>query len=122
MELSVIEEDGMRVVEGQPEQPFLSRVEDTNRIIEMCLGEEVDAVLLYASNLTAAFFDLSSGEAGAILQKLRLYRLRLAIICPPGSVQFSRRFGEVLAEQRQAQDFKLFETRSAARAWLHTTE
>ena len=32
------------------------------------LSAGVDAVLLYPQNLTSAFFDLSSGEAGAILQ------------------------------------------------------
>ena len=40
--------------------------------------------LLYASDLTN-FFDLSSGEAGAILQKLRTYGVLLAVL--------SRRFG-----------------------------
>jgi hypothetical protein len=120
MELSVVEEDGVRVIEGQPEQPFLSNVEDVNRIIEACFADDVNLVLLYPPNLTAAFFDLSSGEAGAILQKLRLYQIRLAIVRPPGTVQFSSRFGELLAEERQGQYFKLFETRSAARSWLAT--
>jgi hypothetical protein len=120
MELSVVEEDGVRVVEGQPDQPFLSSVEDANRIIEACFADDVDSVLLYPSNLTAAFFDLSSGEAGAILQKLRNYGIRLAIVRPPDSVPFSSRFGELVAEERQGQYFKVFETRSAARAWLAT--
>lgn len=39
------------------------------------------SALLYAPNLTAKF-DLSSREAGAILQKLRDYRIRLAVVCP----------------------------------------
>jgi hypothetical protein len=78
----------------------------------------VDAALLYADNLTDAFFDLSSGQAGAILQKLRNYGVRLAVVSRPGSVQFSSRFGEMLAEERQGRYFGLFETRRAAREWL----
>jgi hypothetical protein len=70
MELSLVEENGIQLVEGQPDQPFLSRVQDVGRVVEMCLSSGADAALLYASNLTAAFFDLSSGEAGEILQKL----------------------------------------------------
>jgi hypothetical protein len=53
---------------------------------------------LYAANLTRGFFDLSSGEAGAILQKLRNYRIRLPVVCGPGTAQLSRRFGDLLAE------------------------
>jgi hypothetical protein len=118
MELSVVEEDGVRVVEGQPDQPFLSNVEDANRIIEACFAEDVESVLLYPHNLTAAFFDLSSGEAGAILQKLRNYGIRLAIVRPPGSLPFSSRFGDLLVEERQGSYFQVFETRSEAWAWL----
>ena len=51
-------------------------------------------------NLTPAFFDLSSGEAGAILQKLRNYGIRLAVVCPPGRVLMSSRFGEMGRHRR----------------------
>jgi hypothetical protein len=82
------------------------------------MSDEVYSVLLYSHNLPDAFFDLSSGQAGAILQKLRNYRVRLAVVCPPGSVQFSSRFGEVVAEERRGQYFNVFETRDEAREWL----
>ena len=118
MELIAIEEDGVRVLEGQPEQPFLSSVKDMNRIIEACYPADTNLVLLYAPNLTSAFFDLSSGEAGEILQKVQTYHMRLAIVCPPDSVQYSSRFGEMLSETRQSRYFKVFETRREARAWL----
>lgn len=118
MELSLVEENGIQLVEGQPDQPFLSRVQDVGSVVEMCLSSGADAALLYASNLTAAFFDLSSGEAGEILQKLQTYRIRLAVVCAPGSVQFSRRFGDLLVEAHQGQDFKVCETRRDALAWL----
>lgn len=118
MELAMVEEGGIRVIEGQPGQHFMSGVEDVSRVLEACLSGAVDAALLYAPNMTDAFFDLSSGHAGAILQMLRNYRVRLAIVCPPGSVQFSRRFGEVVAEEEQGSYFGIFETRSAAREWL----
>mgnify|MGYP000660045212 CR=1 FL=1 len=77
-----------------------------------------EAALLYAENLPAAFFDLSSGQAGAILQKLRNYGIRLAVVCPPGHVRFSRRFGEMVSEERRGSLFGVFETRRAAREWL----
>jgi hypothetical protein len=118
MNLTMVEEDGVKVLEGLPDQDFMSNVADTDGVIEACLSERVRSVLLYAQNLTHAFFDLSSGEAGAILQKLRNYRIRLAVVCAPGRVQFSSRFGEMLAEEQRGPHFSVFETRTAARQWL----
>ena len=87
-------------------------------MVEACLSSDVDGALLYAPNLTAGFFDLSSLEAGEILQKLRNYRIRLAVVCPPGTVRFSSRFGELLAEERRGRFFGVFDTRADALAWL----
>jgi Domain of unknown function (DUF4180) len=118
MELSIVDEGGRRIVEGVPDQSFMSRVDDANRIIETCFSGNVRLVLLYAANLPKRFFDLSSGEAGAVLQKLRNYGVQLAVVCPAGSVRFSSRFEEMLAEERRRQHFSVFETRDAAREWL----
>ena len=117
-QLSLVEETGVRFVEGTPDGRVMIRVDDASRVIEACFSHRARLALLYASNLTERFFDLSSGEAGAILQKLRNYGVRLAVVCPPGSVQFSSRFGEMLAEEHLRRDFRVFETRSAAREWL----
>jgi hypothetical protein len=118
MDLSVVEEDGLRVVEGVPDTRFISRAADANRVLEECFSQRVDCALLYASNLTDGFFDLSSGDAGAILQKFRNYGVRLAVVCPPGSVAFSSRFGEMLAEEQQGRHFGVFDTREGARDWF----
>ncbi len=118
MELTLIEENGLRTVEGQTGQPFLSRVDDANRIVEACWSYGVDAVVLYPDNLTNAFFDLSSRQAGEILQKLRNYQVRLAVVCAPGSVPFSSRFEEMMIEERRGRFFGVFETRADALEWL----
>lgn len=118
MELNVVTELGPKVVEGVSGQPLLSNVAAVNQLIEACWYHEVDAVVLYASNLTPHFFDLSSGEAGNILQKLQTYRIRLAVICPPGTVTFSSRFHELLAEVKRGRAFGVFPSRPEALAWL----
>jgi hypothetical protein len=118
MELAAVREGGVTVVEGQSDAPFMSGTDDIGRVLEACLSAGVRAALLYAENLPAAFFDLSSGQAGAILQKLRNYGVRLAIVSRPGRVRASSRFGEMVAEESRGRHFGLFETRDAARAWL----
>jgi hypothetical protein len=111
--VDVIEENGVGIVEGTPGQALMRRPQDATLVIEACFSAQVRAALLYPENLTARFFDLSSGEAGDVLDKLRRYQIRIGIVCTPGVVTFSTRFREILSD-----DLRVFETREAARAWL----
>jgi hypothetical protein len=106
------------VVEGRTDVPLLSSADDAVRVLEACFSAGARAALLFAEDLPAAFFDLSSRQAGAVLQRLRTYGVRLAVVAPPGRVKASTRFGGMLAEQSRGRHFGLFETREAARAWL----
>ena len=118
--LTVAEQAGARFVEGPPGQPFMHRIDDASLILETCFSNRARAVLLYAPNLTAKFFDLSSGEAGAILQKLRDYRIRLAIVHTADGPTLSSRFGEMTEEESRGNYFRMFESAEAARDWLTT--
>ena len=79
MEFSVGDEQGYRFIEGVPGQQLIGGVDDIGTILEACFEHGSYRLLLYPENLPAHFFDLSSGEAGAILQKLRTYHVRLAV-------------------------------------------
>jgi len=116
--LKVVQDAVGTYVEGPAGRAFLRKLDDVNRVIEICFGSKAKAALLYAANMTPNFFDLSSGEAGAILQKLRNYQIRVALVCPPGEVQSSSRFGELMAEENRQPYFRFFESVDAARAWL----
>jgi hypothetical protein len=105
-------------VEAAPEEALLRAADDVRLIIEACYSNGVDRALVHAHNLTPKFFDLSSGEAGVILQKLRTYKIRLAVVCRPGEVRFSTHFGEMAAEEARTGQFRLFESAAAGRAWL----
>ena len=118
MNLTLLDESGVLAVEGAPGEASMASAGDIDRVIEACFAERAQAALLYAANLPPAFFDLSTGVAGAVLQKLRNYRIRLALVCPPGSAAPSSRFGELLADERSGGQFGLFATRDEALAWL----
>ena len=105
-------------MEGPPGRPFLRSADDASLVVEACFNGKAKAALLHAPNLTERFFDLSSGEAGAVLQKLRNYRIRLAVVCAPDRVRFSRPFGEMAEEESLAGHFRVFESRKAACEWL----
>jgi hypothetical protein len=116
--MHVVTKDGHSIVEGTPGERLLKTPEDVVEVIGACFEQGAQAALLYAENLTERFFDLSSGEAGTILQKLRNYRIRLAVVAPAGGVVQSSRFGEMLADEMRGNEFRLFEDKDAAEAWL----
>lgn len=111
----------MTFTEGPVGQPWLATVRDYALVIESCYGSGTSQALLHAANLPPAFFDLSSRLAGEYLQKWRQYGIRVAVACPPGSVDYSSRFGEMLAEEAGRGEFRVFETRDAAAAWLEAS-
>jgi hypothetical protein len=106
------------MIEGPRDQPWLTTAADAKLVVEACFSTRTHDALLYVANLPPAFFDLSTRLAGEYLQKWRNYRIRVAVFCPPGSVPFSTRFGEMLAEEAGRGHFRVFETRDAAVAWL----
>jgi hypothetical protein len=113
MAIGVREESGVKIVEGTPGTSLMHRPQDASLVLEACLSAPARSALLYSENLTPQFFDLSSGEAGEILDKLRRFHVRLAIVCPPGAVRFSTRFREILSD-----DLRIFDTLEDARRWL----
>lgn len=107
-----------RVVEAPSPDRFLIDAADVTRVIEACLSSGARAAVLYAENLPSAFFDLSSGQAGTILQKLRNYGIRLAVVSSQNPAKLSARFTEMAAEERKRGYFAIFETIDGAREWL----
>lgn len=90
LELRLIGRAGKQFLEGAAGEPLMRDVADTVKLIEACFNHRVKSLLLYDENLTERFFDLSSREAGEILQKLRNYRIRLAVVWSPEARPLSR--------------------------------
>ncbi len=118
MNVQVVGEGTQAVIEGTPETGLLSSPEDVVELIGVCFEQQARAVLLYPENLTARFFDLSSGEAGTILQKLYNYRIRLAVVEAPGGDPHSGAFQALMREENRGNAFRIFADRAAALAWL----
>jgi hypothetical protein len=118
MELRLVERSDKQFLEGPAGEPLLREVGDAVQLVEACLNQRANRVLLYAENLTERFFDLSSREAGEILQKLRNYHIRLAVVWSPEVRQLSQRFGDLMVEENRDQYFHLFTEQPEAEAWL----
>jgi hypothetical protein len=91
---------------------------DVTSLLEDCFAVPTRSALLYAENLPQAFFDVSSQVAGTVLQKLRNYGVRIAVVAAPDSVPTSHRFDQLLAAEQRDRAFALFTSRADAVAWL----
>ena len=106
------------MIEGPIGKLWMTSAADAKRLVEACFSARTSDALLHPPNLPPGFFDLSTGVAGECLQKWRNYRIRVAVLAPPGSVSPSSRFGEMLAEESRKGSFRMFDTREPAIEWL----
>jgi hypothetical protein len=79
------------------------------------------ALLVEAHHLPPEFFDLKTGFAGELLQKLENYGIRVAGVFPTED-GYTERFREFLSEaRRRGSTFRAFAARADAERWLAGT-
>jgi hypothetical protein len=77
----------------------------------------VGRLLLADGALPPEFFDLRTGVAGELVQRLVNYRLRMAVVVPDPGVH-SASFQDFAREASRSLDFRFFRTRAEAVEWL----
>ena len=92
---------------------------DATAIVRSCVESGVGAVLFDRTALPPAFFDLSSGLAGELIQKLTQYGIRMAAVVPDPS-RCSRSFQEFVREANRGGHFRFFPDRESAVQWLES--
>lgn len=76
-----IEEYGdLRVQYLDPDGPLVSTSDDTSDLIGNAWFENVNVIAIPVARLDPGFFELRTGKAGEIAQKLVNYHLRLAVV------------------------------------------
>jgi Domain of unknown function (DUF4180) len=78
--MTVTELHGTRVLVLDSDGPLVASEQDAVDLVGSLFGTRVSLVAVPVSRLPAAFFSLRSGVAGAIVQKLVNYRIRLAVV------------------------------------------
>jgi hypothetical protein len=78
---------------------------------------EPGGLLLAEEDLGPQFYDLRSGLAGELFQKVVNYRGRLAIVIRDARV-YGERFGELAYEHRNHPAIRFFAERAPALEWL----
>jgi hypothetical protein len=72
----LMEQEGERWWLVEPEGPIL----DGHALVECALSNEAEAIVVPTHRLPPAFFQLKTGVAGEILQKLTNYRIRVGVV------------------------------------------
>lgn len=80
MTFEIIEAKGRKVAEVPPGGPVIDTVQDALDLIANAQYRGASHVILHESGLTPAFFDLTTGLAGEVLQKFTNYRMGLAVV------------------------------------------
>ena len=100
-------------------EPAAGEPIDLAAVFRSCIEHGCWALLLDHGALPAAFFDLRSGVAGDLVQKLTNYGVRMAAVVPDLAAH-SERFGEFAREANRGRVFRFFATREAAIDWLRS--
>ena len=80
MQIEIHEQDEKKIAEVMAEGVLISSAEDGLQLLVDLYYQGFDSILLHERNISPDFFDLKSGLAGEILQKLSNYRMGLAIV------------------------------------------
>ena len=96
----------------------ISTDRDASDLIAACHEYGSNRLLLRQAALSPVFFDLESGLAGLLLQKLTNYRIRAVLVASDDSVYRGTRFAELQTETNRGDQFGIFSDRAAAEAWL----
>jgi len=88
-------------------------------MVTACGENETDRLLFTWHNLPEDFYNLRTGLAGEVLQKLATYFIRAAFVLPGDFIK-PVRFSELVYELNKGMQFRFFCSQSAALNWLST--
>jgi hypothetical protein len=104
-------------VAGRTSEQFILTPQDLLDLLALGGEQRTNLFMLEDVNFAPGFYDLKTGLAGEILQKLSNYHCRLAIVGSFAMVR-SERFRELMSESNKGSQLRFTGTREAALEWL----
>lgn len=117
MQYEVHTKDQTKFIEVRAHASGLHTTQDAMDLISLCAEHDCGLMLLHEDALSADFFQLKTGVAGEILQKLVNYRIRAALVLKDFS-RLSVRFKELVSEANKSSQYRFFDNRADAELWL----
>jgi Domain of unknown function (DUF4180) len=108
-------DEGRRIIIGSDARISIRSMRDVSDVISVCYGAE--GLILTEGELSQEFFDLRSGLAGELFQKLINYGLRAAIVLPDIEA-YGTRFSELVYEHSSHNMIRVARSMEEAKDWL----
>ncbi len=105
-----------KIIKCRPEFKITSE-NDALEMVSACGENGTDRVIVTYSNLPDDFFNLRTGLAGGVLQKLANYFIKAAVVMPLNLIPPGR-FSELVYELNKGWQFRFFDTEEPAIKWL----
>lgn len=117
MDYRIVNKNDKRYIEYTSNGKKISSEEDVLDIIGSCMEHRCNYVMLHYEVFSEDFFNLRTGLAGIMLQKLINYNIRAAAIIA-NEEKIKGRFGEMVFEVNKGNDFRVFKDVTEAENWL----
>jgi DNA-binding PadR family transcriptional regulator len=121
MNYKVIERNDKKYIECDSEETPLRSEQDALDLMAICFENVTNLVMLHSEVLTDDFFKLKTGLAGQILQKFINYQIKAAFVLPVEE-KVKGKFKDLMTEANRGNDYRVFENRGDAEAWLLSFE
>ena len=117
MNVHLKSEKGIVYIASETPEVIVRTVQDLLDLVACCGEHDTNLLLVQETNFDPAFYDLKTGLAGEITQKLVNYHVRTVIIGSFESVR-STRFREFMNESNRGTQLMFAENEQAALRWL----
>ena len=95
----------------------ISNEQDLLDLLAYCSGMEPNRIMLDEEHLHPDFFNLKTGLAGDLFNKLTTYHVKTAIVADLDSIE-SERFQELIYECNKGSQINFFDNVASAEKWL----
>lgn len=116
MSYQVIEKNKMKYISLNHSGNLIRTEADALELLSVCMENETNLLLIPGERLPAEFYQLSTGIAGAVLQKFVLYGIKCAVVLDKDFGQ--GRFRDLLIESNRGNAFRLYTGIGEAESWL----
>lgn len=116
MNYQIVERSSDKYVYLNTSGKQLQTEEDALDLLSICAENRINLLLIQGERLSDDFYNLRTGAAGAILQKLANYNIKAAVVIDADSTK--GRFKEFLTEINRGKMFNTYSNIEDAESWL----
>ena len=117
MNYSIFENKNAKYLEFKNGNKKLFNESDGLEVINICFETGIRSIMLHEEMISQDFFNLKTGLAGFVLQKLINYRIKAALVMKDDS-RLIGRFKEMASESNNRNEFRVFMNKDVAEQWL----